>query len=68
VGRVDESSQKADDFSKIGLQNLVLGFHNAFWIYRVDNLGDTGALNRTKTHQFGQIEMCFSVSELLGFH
>ena len=35
---------------------------------RVDHLGDTEALNRNFTLHFGQTEIGFSDSKMLGFH
>ena len=40
----------------------------AFWMDRVDHLGDTEALYRNLALHFGQTEMGFGVSEMLGFH
>ena len=40
----------------------------AFRMDRVDHLGDTEALNRNLTLHFGQTEMWFGDSEMLGFH
>ena len=41
---------------------------NAVRMDRVDNLGDTEAHYRDLTRHFGQTEMGFGGSEMLGFH
>ena len=41
---------------------------NAFQMDRVDNLGDIEAHYRDIAHHFGQTDMGFGGSEMLGFH
>jgi hypothetical protein len=49
--------------------NLSFKFsQKAFRMDLVDHLGDTEALNRNFTLHFGQSDMGFGDSEMLGFH